>query len=411
MSATTDTNTQSEMMKLCIEDDEGVRATYPLLHSEVRVGRGPDNEIQLFQRNISREHALFVADPEERNVFVQDLESYTGVKLNGKRISQRCILRENDFLQIGGYVITLELEGSDKKSDRAPDVALRSEIRILPPEHHARLVVVSNNLAGREFHLNRAEMIIGREPSENDLVINHRSISRNHAKIVWKNEEFTIIDLSSANGIVINGSTFAAARLIRGAIIQLGLVKLRYVAPGEEYHYNPADVDITALDSSSRSKQLLSLIVFAVTVFFAVRLLFKQPEVSLPSDQASQTAPATSVVDDSDLEDQIDPQQEEVGQTDQPESEEASEDEEEGLQPEEEPEETGDHIPPQPETSSSEGTSVVDEAPQDQSEARSTDVPAEQSGIRKDRQLKDQSVKSKAVKSEKTKGSKRSKTP
>ena len=275
MSATTDTSTSPQTMKLCIEDDKGTRATYPMhLHDEVRVGRGPENEIQLFQRNISREHALFVADFEKMNIFVEDLESYTGIKLNGKRISQRCILRPDDFLQIGEYVITLEMEGDGaKRADQKSTTPLRSEVRILAPEHHARLVVVSNNLAGREFHLNRAELIIGREPSENDLVINHRSISRNHAKIVWKNEEFTIIDLSSANGIIINGSSFAAARLIRGAIIQLGHVKLRYVAPGEDYQYNPVDVDVNSLDSSGRNKQILSLIAFALAVFLFVRWL------------------------------------------------------------------------------------------------------------------------------------------
>src|SRR5439155_11837596 len=47
---------------------------------------------------------------------------------------------------------------------------------------YGKLVVLSSNLAGKEFDLTRPQMIVGRT-DENDMVINHRSISRNHAKI------------------------------------------------------------------------------------------------------------------------------------------------------------------------------------------------------------------------------------
>ena len=47
----------------------------------------------------------------------------------------------------------------------------------------ARMVVLTSDLAGQEFSLARASVVIGRT-EENDIVINHRSISRHHAKIV-----------------------------------------------------------------------------------------------------------------------------------------------------------------------------------------------------------------------------------
>src|SRR5262249_56995452 len=52
---------------------------------------------------------------------------------------------------------------------------------------YGRLVVLSSNFAGKEFELSRPQMIIGRT-DENDIVINHRSISRNHAKLVREPE-------------------------------------------------------------------------------------------------------------------------------------------------------------------------------------------------------------------------------
>ena len=141
MSETTDSQSNLDMMKLCIEDDEGVKATYPLLHNEIRVGRSPDNEICLNQRNVSREHAVFIVNKEDHSILVQDVDSYTGIKLNGKYILGRCTLRMGDYLQIGVYGISLEVEGvsSITAQQEAERRRQESEVMLLPPEQHARL--------------------------------------------------------------------------------------------------------------------------------------------------------------------------------------------------------------------------------------------------------------------------------
>jgi len=51
------------------------------------------------------------------------------------------------------------------------------------PEKPARLIVVSTNFARQEFLLEKATVVIGRT-DDNDVVLNHRSISRHHSKIV-----------------------------------------------------------------------------------------------------------------------------------------------------------------------------------------------------------------------------------
>ena len=300
MSASTEPNPTPEIIKLSIEDDEGVRATYPIIHEQIRVGRSEENEVCLAQRNISREHALLIAEPEVRRVLVHDLNSYTGIKLNGKRIFERCHLSLGDYLEIGGYVISLEMDGVeiDGNSQRRSQSALRSEVEPLPVEHQAKLVVVSNNLAGREYYLNRVEMLIGREQSENDLVINHRSISRNHAKIVWKNGEFTIFDLSSANGVLIGGSPFGAARLVRGSIIQMGHVKLRYVAPGEDYTFSPIDVEVTALDEPSYGRRIFLATIVFITIFFLSRVVISRFSKNSPTDQQTQVNEISAPLDE-----------------------------------------------------------------------------------------------------------------
>lgn len=104
------------------------------------------------------------------------------------------------------------------------------------PATFGKLVVISSNFADDQFDLNRPQMIVGRT-SDNDIVIAHRSISRNHAKIVRSTESgrYTISDLQSANGIRVSGQSVIKHELRRGDVIDLGHVRLRYVEPGEDF--------------------------------------------------------------------------------------------------------------------------------------------------------------------------------
>src|SRR5262249_20603862 len=62
-------------------------------------------------------------------------------------------------------------------------VATAAQVAALTqPMGYGKLVIVSSNFAGKEYELTRPQMIVGRT-DENDVVVNHRSISRNHAKI------------------------------------------------------------------------------------------------------------------------------------------------------------------------------------------------------------------------------------
>ncbi len=102
----------------------------------------------------------------------------------------------------------------------------------------ARLFVVTTDLAGREVVLDRASLVIGRT-DENDVVLGHRSISRHHAKIVRDGDNYTIVDLQSANGVRVNGEDYERIELHPGDVIELGHVKIRFVGPDENYVFDP----------------------------------------------------------------------------------------------------------------------------------------------------------------------------
>jgi len=139
---------------------------------------------------------------------------------------------------------------------------------------YGKLVVLSSNFAGKEFELSRPQMIIGRT-DENDLVVNHRSISRNHAKVVREPDtgRYTISDLQSSNGVRVNGQDYGKVELRRGDVIDLGHVRLRFVEPGEDFVFS-RDAVITDVPETGGKKGLLVAIVLALLVLGGVVVFF-----------------------------------------------------------------------------------------------------------------------------------------
>src|SRR6266513_2446219 len=69
------------------------------------------------------------------------------------------------------------------------------------------------------------DMSIGRTEG-NDLILNHPSVSRKHARFEPRNEAWWIIDLKSTNGVKVNGNLVAESRVAAGDKISIGSVQL-----------------------------------------------------------------------------------------------------------------------------------------------------------------------------------------
>src|SRR5215470_8452716 len=105
------------MYKLIIEDDEGKTTVVPLIRDEITIGRKEGNTIRLTERNVSRRHAKLLK--QNGTVFIEDLTSYNGIRVNGDRISGKAPVNEGDRIQIGDYQLALKL---DKTAAAAPPV-------------------------------------------------------------------------------------------------------------------------------------------------------------------------------------------------------------------------------------------------------------------------------------------------
>src|SRR3954464_8073226 len=69
------------------------------------------------------------------------------------------------------------------------------------------------------------ELSVGRTEG-NDLVLNHPSVSRKHARFETRDHSFWIIDLKSTNGVKVNGNLITEAAVGPGDKILVGSVQL-----------------------------------------------------------------------------------------------------------------------------------------------------------------------------------------
>jgi pSer/pThr/pTyr-binding forkhead associated (FHA) protein len=107
-------------MKLIIEDDEGRRTVVPLLRDELIIGRADGSFVRLPDRDVSRRHARLLR--RSGRFYLEDLDSFTGVRVNGERLGATREVREGDLIEISQYDLKLEA-GPDEKAPPDPDGA------------------------------------------------------------------------------------------------------------------------------------------------------------------------------------------------------------------------------------------------------------------------------------------------
>lgn len=268
-------------MKLIIEDDEGRKTVVPIVREEmeITIGRQEGNTIRLTERNVSRKHAKI--SRRNGSVFVEDIGSSYGTRVNGDKIQGRQQIKEGDLIQIGDYDLAIQndagraasasvdalaptvrempaipdpSEEADFESDpsrpaRPPSKSQQTavisgahlrnlrpnrQIVDIPETEAPRLVLLTTENAGREYACIRSELKIGRT-DDNDIPLDHRSLSRNHCKLIREEDgTWRILDLQSANGVKVNGEQYADSLLHYGDVLELGHVKFKFVAPGED---------------------------------------------------------------------------------------------------------------------------------------------------------------------------------
>ena len=322
---------RSGVLKLIIEDDEGRKTVVPFVRDEITIGRQEGNTIRLTERNVSRRHAKLMRNNGHvliEDLGSYNGIRINGDRISGQvQVADGDLIQIGDYdlalqaeegKQAASPTVPLDGSVTRKLPDpsatmpalpavEAPQEAADEDVRDAeegevgsdaPPsagKHQStaviridqiegaprkkavaeidtaeapRLVVLNTDFAGREFICNRTEMKIGRT-DDNDIALDHRSLSRTHCKVVREESgEWRVVDMQSANGLMVNGESYAQVTLRPGDVIELGHVKLKFVGPGDQVSVPSSSTsNITAEgDAAVASKTPLIAIAVALLV-------------------------------------------------------------------------------------------------------------------------------------------------
>lgn len=100
----------------------------------------------------------------------------------------------------------------------------------------ASLVVVAGENAGHAYALDRSKLVLGRG-AEAAIRVDDEALSRRHAVFEVQGNGFRVTDLSSTNGVFVNGERIETVMLNHGDRLGLGSLKCKYVV--EEIEKKP----------------------------------------------------------------------------------------------------------------------------------------------------------------------------
>lgn len=195
---------------LVVLEGADAKATFPVDRPEIQIGRAAPGSkgsagIQLTDRSVSSKHALL--SRENGRITIQHLPSATNPTLvNGRRIKRKRI-RDGDRIVLGLVVLELRARRiAPAASARALDRVPQAQIATDPLNVMAEIVLREGvgELRGERFPLVRRRTSIGRD-EDCDIVLEVSSISRNHAALVWEDDQLILIHESAVNPLMSTG--------------------------------------------------------------------------------------------------------------------------------------------------------------------------------------------------------------
>jgi pSer/pThr/pTyr-binding forkhead associated (FHA) protein len=217
------------------------------------IGRDQSADFQLPLSTVSRHHARI---SEADGIYVvEDLGSTHGTTLNGKKVSQgtKKVLRDGDIIELTKAKITCAIEtekvASEDAGEGSQSIAVKAVQGILGRLGESQsdgpfLRTLTGPQEGKRFDLygSSSEWALGRS-KDCEFFLDDPNVSRRHALIKKDWHGFTIQDLDSRNGVIVNDSKIQKPRRLKDRDeITIGPVKLVFVDPDAELLASLKDV-------------------------------------------------------------------------------------------------------------------------------------------------------------------------
>jgi ABC-type multidrug transport system ATPase subunit/pSer/pThr/pTyr-binding forkhead associated (FHA) protein len=184
---------------------------FALAEGHLLIGREVDCHIRLLEETISRHHTRLTV--KNNQVFITDLGSRNGTLLNNKRLESQkeYPLLPGDQLAIDPYTFVLSspfaLFTEEQRETSQPRDYYDQNQR--PPTYPLKLKGTTKITLGRE--------------EDNEIVLNHPSVSRYHAAIEQMGSRYRLLDMHSSNGVFVNMERVKDSAWIKpGDLIKIG---------------------------------------------------------------------------------------------------------------------------------------------------------------------------------------------
>ncbi len=198
---------------------------YPFSTDEIALGRGTKNEIVIDDNEVSREHLRFVKVI--GGYELHDL-STNGTFVNGQNVDGVWLLRSRCIIELGDS-ITLEYRMGEPETQHTNETDPQTTKYYL-------VVTTDDGDTNTVYPLDDGLIGVGRSTA-NDIVIVEPELSRNHFRLKRTAKGYTIEDLGSTNGTVVNGELITEPRLLYADdIITIGtMVQFQVTKSAEDY--------------------------------------------------------------------------------------------------------------------------------------------------------------------------------
>jgi len=196
------------------------------------IGRAPDCDLVLTEREVSRRHATL--RPSIQGYVLTDT-STAGTHVNRRRINGAQVLGMGDVIRIGSDEFRFEADAAT--FEPAAEIRPRNTAPLpvpTPPVSHtaatklfATLEIVNEGLLkGTRFRLERPVASVGRNP-HSDVKLDDDTVSGSHATLARRTSGWVVVDHASTNGTYVDGQRITGERQLAGVSeLRFGGVKM-----------------------------------------------------------------------------------------------------------------------------------------------------------------------------------------
>lgn len=189
------------------------------------LGRDPEvASIVLEDPLVSRRHV--VCRHTEEGYVLENVSTTNPALVNGQILIEPVLLQEGDLIKIGSSVFKFSHSYPNLETEDLKDDTDLINVRIGSGSLGRFIIKVTNGPnAGAEFSMQKgASYVLGKDPNLCDIAFQDLSVSRQHARIsIDDNNQVFIEDLSSRNGVLVNGIAITSKHLLSSEdLISLG---------------------------------------------------------------------------------------------------------------------------------------------------------------------------------------------